>query len=157
MAILKTEQKVDLDAACFVFGSNLGGIHGAGAAKYAHQHRGAEWGKAVGMTGTCYAIPTKGVISIRDPNQPKGGFKRINKVGDTLTLREIKAYVDMFIMYAKKHPEMQFQITRIGCGLAGLRDSEIAPLFKDAPENCFFDSAWMAWVGVEPYRYWGTY
>ncbi len=97
------------DGEIFVFGSNLGGKHGGGAARIALDKFGAIWGKGVGLQGQCYAIPTM-----------QGGV-------DT-----IKPYVDDFIEFAKTHPEMRFLVTRIGCGIAGFTDSEIAPLFKDA-------------------------
>ncbi len=93
----------------FVFGSNLAGRHGGGAAWLAHQQFGAEWGKGVGMTGRCYAIPTM-----------QGGVETV------------KPYVDEFIAYAKEHGEYRFLVTRIGCGIAGFKDEEIAPLFRDA-------------------------
>ena len=93
----------------FVFGSNLAGMHGGGAARTAHQKFGAEWGVGVGMTGRCYAIPTM-----------HGGVD------------EIKPYVDEFIEFAKAHGEYRFLVTRIGCGIAGFRDEDIAPLFRDA-------------------------
>ena len=93
----------------FVFGSNLAGAHGGGAARIAMEKFGAEWGKGVGMQGQCYAIPTM-----------QGGV-------DT-----VSPYVDEFILFAQAHPELTFLVTRIGCGIAGFRDSEIAPLFKDA-------------------------
>lgn len=97
------------DGEIFVFGSNLAGKHGGGAARIALDKFGAIWGKGVGLQGQCYAIPTM-----------QGGV-------DT-----IKPYVDDFIEFAKTHPEMRFLVTRIGCGIAGFTDSEIAPLFKDA-------------------------
>lgn len=93
----------------FVFGSNLQGMHGGGAAETAWKKFGAEWGVGVGMTGQCYAIPTM-----------QGG------------VNTIKPYVDDFIRYASEHPEKTFLVTRIGCGIAGLTDAEIAPLFHDA-------------------------
>lgn len=93
----------------FVFGSNLAGMHGGGAARIAYKHFGAEWGVGVGPTGQCYAIPTM-----------QGGL-------DT-----IKPYVDDFVTYAKQHPEQLFYVTRIGCGIAGFSDEEIAPLFAAA-------------------------
>ena len=93
----------------FVFGSNLQGLHGGGAARAAVQKFGAVWGQGVGMQGRCYAIPTM-----------HGGVD------------VIKPYVDDFIMYAKDHPEFTFLVTRIGCGIAGFRDADIAPLFADA-------------------------
>ena len=92
----------------FVFGSNLGGMHGGGAARTAYENFGAVWGEGVGHFGKTYAIPTM-----------QGGVETI------------KPYVDQFIAYAAEHPELTFYVTRIGCGIAGFRDDEIAPLFKD--------------------------
>ena len=93
----------------FVFGSNLAGAHGGGAARYAYQHFGAEWGCGVGMTGSTYAIPTM-----------QGGVETI------------QPYVDEFIRFAIVNSEFTFFVTRIGCGIAGFRNEDIAPLFKDA-------------------------
>lgn len=93
----------------FVFGSNLAGQHGGGAARAALQKFGAVRGQGVGLQGQSYAIPTM-----------QGG------VGT------IKPYVDEFISFAKAHPELKFYVTRIGCGIAGFKDEEIAPLFQDA-------------------------
>ena len=93
----------------FVFGSNLAGAHGGGAAWVAHAYFGAVWGKGVGLYGRSYAIPTM-----------QGG------------LETIRPYVDEFILFAKTHPQLTFLVTRIGCGIAGFRDWEIAPLFKAA-------------------------
>ena len=90
----------------FVFGSNLAGRHAGGAACIATDKFGAEWGVGVGRTGQTYAIPTM-----------QGGV-------DT-----IRPYVDDFIEYATQHPELNFLVTRIGCGIAGFRDVDIAPLF----------------------------
>ena len=101
-----TELKAD---EVFVFGSNLAGMHGGGAAWVAFRKFGAVMGQGVGPQGQSYAIPTM-----------QGGI-------DT-----IKPYVDAFIDYAKAHPESFFYVTRIGCGIAGFTDSEIAPLFRDA-------------------------
>ena len=95
----------------FVFGSNLQGSHGGGAAAAAVRYFGAVWGQGVGMQGQCYAIPTM-----------HGGVDAI------------RPYVDEFIGYAKEHPEMTFLVTRIGCGIAGFRDEQMAPLFADAME-----------------------
>ena len=95
----------------FVFGSNLAGFHGGGAAHIAYKLFGAQWGVGVGPTGQCYAIPTM-----------QGGI-------DT-----IRPYVDDFITYANQHPEKLFLVTRIGCGIAGFTDEQIAPLFKSAIE-----------------------
>ncbi len=93
----------------FVFGSNLKGYHGGGAARVAMNRFGAIWGKGIGMQGQSYAIPTM-----------QGGV-------DT-----IKPYVDEFVRYAKQHKENFFYVTRIGCGIAGFKDEYIAPLFWDA-------------------------
>ena len=93
----------------FVFGSNLDGHHYGGAARIAEEKFGAIFGQGVGLQGQSYAIPTM-----------HGGVD------------VIKPYVDEFIEFAKQHPELIFLVTRIGCGIAGFKDSEIAPLFKGA-------------------------
>lgn len=93
----------------FVFGSNLAGAHHGGAARAAWQHFGAVIGEGVGRTGQCYAIPTM-----------HGGVE------------EIRPYVDAFIAYAAAHPELEFLVTPIGCGIAGFTSATIAPLFRDA-------------------------
>lgn len=93
----------------FVFGSNLAGMHGGGAAWVAFQMFGAMMGCGVGLRGQSYAIPTM-----------QGGVETI------------KPYVDEFIVFAKEHPELFFYVTRIGCGIAGFREKDIAPLFADA-------------------------
>jgi len=108
----------------FVFGSNLAGCHGAGAAKYAHDVQGAEMGVGRGRTGNCYAIPTKDA-EIK-----------------TLQIERIAFYVGEFIKYAKNHPRLHFRVTRIGCGLAGYTDTDIAPLFEGAPHNCELPDGW---------------
>lgn len=108
----------------FVFGSNLAGRHGKGAALYAYKHHGALYGQGVGRQGMSYAIPTK-----------DSGLM-------TLPLWVIEGYVKDFILYAKKHPQLTFQLTRIGCGLAGYKDSDIAPMFKDAPNNVNKPTGW---------------
>ena len=93
----------------FVFGSNLAGSHGAGAARLAYDRFGAVWGQGVGLQGQSYAIPTM-----------QGGVETI------------KPYVDEFIKFAKAHPELKFLVTRIGCGIAGFSPEGIAPLFQEA-------------------------
>lgn len=95
----------------FVFGSNLSGMHGGGAARLAYQKFGAIWGQGVGLQGQSYGIPTM-----------QGGV-------DT-----IKPYVDEFIEFAKTHPQLNFLVTEIGCGIAGFSVEEIAPLFEQAIE-----------------------
>ena len=95
----------------FVFGSNLNGFHAGGAARIAMERFGAVWGKGVGLQGQSYAIPTM-----------QGGMETI------------KPYVDEFIQFAKAHDELIFYVTRIGCGIAGFKDEDIAPLFADAQD-----------------------
>jgi len=111
----------------FVFGSNLSGIHGKGAAKTALGW-GAKWGQAKGLQGRTYGIPTKDA-SIRR----------------TLGISEIKPFVDEFIIFAKDNPHLIFLVTEIGCGLAGLKPKQIAPLFSECKElsNVYL-----------PYRFW---
>ncbi len=93
----------------FVFGSNLAGMHGGGAARTARLRFGAVMGQGVGMQGQSYGIPTM-----------QGGV-------DT-----IRPYVDDFITYAMLHPDQQFLVTPIGCGIAGFDAEDIAPLFEEA-------------------------
>jgi hypothetical protein len=93
----------------FVFGSNLAGAHGGGAARAAPIHFGAVMGQGVGLQGRSYAIPTM-----------QGGPETI------------KPYVDDFILFAKQHPELTFLVTPIGCGIAGFHARDIAPLFASA-------------------------
>lgn len=93
----------------FVFGSNLQGAHGGGAARLAYNRFGARWGVGAGMTGSCYAIPTM-----------QGGVETI------------RPYVQDFVAFAARNPQWKFLVTRIGCGIAGFTDAEIAPLFSEA-------------------------
>ena len=93
----------------FVFGSNLAGMHGGGAARTARQHFGAVMGQGTGLQGRSYAIPTM-----------QGGPETI------------QPYVDEFIGFAAQHPELRFLVTRIGCGIAGFDAEDIAPLFEKA-------------------------
>lgn len=95
----------------FVFGSNLAGMHGGGAARIARLHFGAVMGQGVGLQGQSYAIPTM-----------QGGT------------HTIQPYVDDFIAFARQHPEKQFLVTPIGCGIAGFDPEDIAPLFREAKE-----------------------
>ena len=104
----------------FVFGSNLAGMHGGGAAYAAFRQFGAVWGCGVGLQGQSYAIPTM-----------QGGVETI------------KPYVDDFIDFARSRPDLFFYVTRIGCGIAGFADAEIAPLFAAAravPNICLPES-----------------
>ena len=108
----------------FVFGSNLAGRHGKGAALCARKNYGAEYGIGVGRTGNSYAIPTK------------------DKYLHVLPLHLIKRYVDEFLNYARLHPELEFEVTKIGCGLAGYTEDEIKPMFELAPTNCHLPNGW---------------
>lgn len=92
----------------FVFGSNIQGAHGGGAAWYAHKKFGAEWGVGEGLTGRTYALPTM---------EGKASLKHA---------------VENFIACAKLHPGFIFLVTAVGCGIAGYTPSEVAPLFKEA-------------------------
>lgn len=110
----------------FVFGSNLQGHHYGGAARIANEKFGAIFGQGVGFQGQSYAIPTM-----------QGGVETI------------RPYVDEFIEFAKQHPELIFYVTRIGCGIAGFKDSEIAPLFRGAigMENVALPQSFMDVIG----------
>jgi hypothetical protein len=110
--------------AIFVFGSNLSGRHGRGAALSAREHHGAVSGKGVGLQGTSYAIPTKDHASRAIP------------------LDQIAHYVRRFIEFAKEHSELTFEVTRVGCGVAGYSDKQMAPLFMGAPKNCQLPEEW---------------
>ncbi|MDD2299918.1 MAG: hypothetical protein PHR52_09970 [Fermentimonas sp.] len=93
----------------FVFGSNLEGIHGGGAAHTAYEKFGAVWGQGTGLQGSSYGIPTM-----------HGGVD------------EIRPYIDEFINFAKANPRLTFLVTRVGCGIAGFHETQIAPLFSEA-------------------------
>lgn len=101
----------------FVMGSNLAGRHGKGAALWALKNRGAIYGQGFGLQGQSFAIPTK------------------DRQIRTLPLDIIGGYVKLFIEEARLNPEIQYQVTPIGCGLAGYKPEQIAPMFKDAPSN----------------------
>lgn len=96
----------------FVFGSNLQGAHGRGAARMAFEHFGAVWGKGVGFYGQTYAIPTM-----------QGGVETI------------KPYVENFLQFAQMHGELDFLVTEMGCGIAGFTPKDIAPLFFRAIDD----------------------
>lgn len=107
----------------FVFGSNLAGRHGRGAAYFARQHHGAIYGQGEGLQGDSYAIPTKDA-ALR-----------------TLSLVTIKQHVETFLAFARQS-DCLFTVTRIGCGLAGYSDVQIAPMFANAPPNCILPDGW---------------
>jgi hypothetical protein len=108
----------------FVFGSNLAGRHGKGAALCALREHGAIYGQGEGRQGNSYAIPTKD--------------ERLH----TLPLYVIGGHVCDFMTYARKNPHLLFEVTRVGCGLAGYKDADIAPMFKLAPPNCLLPEGW---------------
>ena len=101
----------------FVFGSNLAGRHGKGAALFARKHHGAIYGQGEGLQGTSYAIPTK------------------DEHLRTLPLYVICDYVDQFVQFAEAHQELTFNVTPIGCGLAGYTPEQIAPFFEQVTQN----------------------
>lgn len=116
----------------FVFGSNEAGRHGAGAAKAAKIQFGAVYGVGRGPTGQSYAIPTK------------------DKDLRTLSLEKIEKSVNDFLDYARLYPEKTFFVTRIGCDLAGYKNEDVAPMFKNAPANCSFAKEWRAYMHASP-------
>lgn len=108
----------------FVFGSNLAGRHGLGAALAAVREHGAVYGQGAGLQGNSYAIPTK-----------SHDLK-------TLPLEIVARYISAFLAFAKNNPELEFDITRVGCGLAGYKDKDVGPLFRGAPKNCNLPEGW---------------
>jgi hypothetical protein len=112
----------------FVFGSNLLGIHGAGAARFARDRCNAKLGMGEGLTGMAYALPTCSA-----PGMP-------------LPLETIAAHAQAFVQYAKDYPMLGFFLTRVGCGIAGFTDAEIAPLFAGCPSNVRMPPEWAAYL-----------
>lgn len=108
----------------FVFGSNLAGVHGAGSAEAALKEHGAIWGVGIGLQGNSYAIPTK------------------DEELQVLPLWKIAKYVEVFIHFAMLHPEMTFDVVKIGCGLAGFTEEQMKPLFAGAPTNVNLPEGW---------------
>jgi hypothetical protein len=115
------------DKEIFVFGSNLSGSHGGGAALLAYRKFGAVWGQGVGLQGQSYGIPTM-----------QGGTETI------------QPYVDEFIEFAQSHSDLKFYVTAIGCGIAGFSPEDIAPLFKKAVEvkNIYMPSSFWAILNI---------
>lgn len=113
------------DKLIFVFGSNLLGIHGKGAAKTAQDVFGAVPGCGLGRSGSSYAIATK---------------KRPTATQKQMSLQAIEWQVKAFLLYAEHYKDLDFYVTRIGCGLAGYKDEEIAPFFRGASRNVYFES-----------------
>jgi len=108
----------------FVFGSNLAGRHFSGAAEFARKYHDAKIGIGYGLEGTSFAIPTKD-FDVK-----------------TLPLETIEIFVRLFIYYARQHPELRFNVTRVGCGLAGYTDKDIGPMFWGATSNCDLPEGW---------------
>jgi hypothetical protein len=115
------------DQSVWVFGSNMAGRHGKGAALVARNHFGAAAGYFNGRMGSCYAIPTK------DRN-----FK-------VLTKEQALPFIQAFVRYTHEHPMESFFVTRVGCGLSGIPDAKIAPLFARA-FNCSFAWEWRPYL-----------
>jgi hypothetical protein len=116
----------------FVFGSNLAGRHGAGAARHAVEHHGARYGVGEGLQGNSYAIPTK------DRNLRP------------LPLPAIAEAVCRFLAFADEHRELRFYMTKVGCGLAGYRSEDIAPMFRLVPQNVVLPVDWLDGVPAAP-------
>lgn len=116
-----------LPALVFVFGSNLEGDHSGGAARIAREEFQAERGVGRGRTNMAYAIP---VISH----------------GRTLPLNAIDQAVREFISYADANATLTFYVVRVGCGIAGYADAQMAPLFAGAGVNCIFSEKWKPWL-----------
>ena len=112
----------------WVFGSNRAGIHGKGSALEAYRKHGAIYGQGEGRQGNSYAIPTKKTPYI------------------TLPLTEINEHAQIFIQYASEHPEDSFHVVRIGCSLAGYKDSQIAPMFENASSNVILPDEWKEYL-----------
>ncbi len=142
----------------FVFGSNEGGLHGGGAALHAHKNLGAVWGVGYGHTGDTFAVPTKGFKTVTTRVAAADGLYTGNIVGDSLPLSTIREYVIGFKAYARARKDITFKVTQIGCGLAGFKAEDMAPLFAGSPDNVFFDLAWQEVFDKWEFypKYWGT-
>lgn len=127
----------------FVFGSNLRGRHGAGAAAFAHQERGAVMNEGEGLFGQSYALPTCGLWDKHRRRFP------------ALPLGVVQHNAEEFLYFAASRMDLHFQVTRVGCGLAGLRDEDVAPIFHRASRNCLFDMAWEKFLPDK--KFWGTF
>lgn len=115
-------------AKIFVFGSNRLGIHKRGAAKDALNRYGAILGQGEGIQGQSYALPTK------------------STPWKSLTVDEIREHANTFVKYAKSHGDDEFLLTRVGCGLAGFTDEQMAPLFADSPVNVTIPIEWKGYI-----------
>ena len=125
------------ETSIFVFGSNHAGRHGKGAAKTALDKKGAIYGQGEGLQGRSYGIPTK------------------DEKLHVLPLSDIEEHVNNFIEFALQNldPLVRFQVTAIGTGLSRYSHSDIAPLFEEAPDNCYFDNRWKHWLPNK--KFWG--
>lgn len=112
----------------FVYGSNIAGRHGKGAALIAKEKFGAEYGVGIGLKGRSYAIPTK------------------DKYLNTLPIPEISKYIEQFKEFTYSRPDLKFWVTSVGCGLAGYKAYDIAPLFRKSNFNCNFPSHWKQYL-----------
>lgn len=129
----------------FVFGSNLAGRHGAGAALSARLQYGAIYGQGEGLQGRSYAIPTK-------DGRDGGSLSRPSQI---LELRVIKKYVDNFLRFAARNPQLTFKVTAIGTGKAGFSHDDIGPMFCNAPPNCVLPTKWKDYMmDAESRKYW---
>jgi len=108
----------------FVFGSNLAGKHGGGAARQAYDRFGAQWGVGEGLTGQSYAFPT------------------LDKDFKQLSIPKLCSAKDAFYRCVTAHPELNFLFTKVGCGIAGYPEEDMCMLFQDAPENVVLPSDW---------------
>lgn len=119
------------DKLIFVFGSNRSGIHGAGAAAFAHKKLGAEWGVGEGLTGFCYALPTK------------------TETIDFMSADELLQHIKKFVGCAALRDDLVFNLSPVGCGLGGYDKDAVLKMFKqfDLPENILFDSRWFGFNG----------
>lgn len=136
----------------FVFGSNELGLHGGGAAFVAKRDFGARYerkggpGQGFGPQGNSFAIPTCSTTTSSHDH--------------AISFKKLKFYIDCYLLWATITPEEEFDVTQIGCGLAGWKPEEVAPLFVNAPDNCYFDTAWLPWLGEKTAsgaerKYWG--
>lgn len=112
----------------FVFGANEAGRHGRGSALEAVKKHGAIYGRGYGLQGNSFGIPTK------------------DKNLKILPLSKINEYVKLFLDFAKQNPECKFNVVKVGCGLAGYKDSDIAPMFKNKPDNVYLDKEWQIYL-----------
>lgn len=112
----------------WVFGSNLAGRHGKGAAKVAHVNFAARYGVGLGRTGGAYAIATKDAKLV------------------PLSLEQIRAHVEQFLEHAAANLHERFFVTRVGCELAGYLDEQIAPMFAGRTNNCSLPLPWQRWT-----------